>query len=282
MITNLLTFKKIFSLNGYTITNKTLLNKYTKYSYFNQNAKEQNLVFVSPSTWRDPFEQIYFTAKNYNEKYNYSKPTLYCMCLTANSSQNEDAAWTLYQNGTSEKIIKITFNAFEMFSQIDDFCIKNGYTVYVGEIDYSFASNEISSLSKASTPKRGINKNHELFFPKPFLDEHYLKLLLLKRKAFEFEHEIRLFLIKDDKSCYCNEDSFKISPFLYNDETINTIKIAPLQPFALTDPRHQIYNELQRAEEKLYKTEIKKVLKEIASKKIQQSSLYKQKKVKEL
>lgn len=282
MSTNLLNFKKIFSLNGYKISEKTLLNKYTKYSYFKHNVKDNNLVFVSPKTWRDPFEQLYYTATNYKEKYNYIKPTLYCMCLTENSSQNEDAAWTLYQNGTTEKIIKITFNAFEMLTQIDDFCIKNGYSVYIGTIDYSLAANDISSLSKASTPKRGINKNHDIFFPNPFLDEHYFKLLLLKRKAFEFEHEVRFFLIKDDKSNYCNEDYFPITPFQYNEKTISTIKIAPLQPFALTDPRHEIYNELQKIEEKLYKSEIKEMLKGVMPRKIQQSSLYIQKKIKEL
>ena len=113
-------------------------------------------------------------------------------------------------------------------------------------------------------------------------NDDYFQLLLLKRKAFEFEREVRLFLIKDDKTNYCNEDFFAISPFQYNAKTINTVKIAPLQPFALTDPRHEIYNKLQAAEEKQYKSKIHDLLKDISPKKIQQSSLYKQKKIKEL
>ncbi len=274
----LLDFKKICFLDNCTISEKTLWNKYLPYNYFKQNIKSNKIVFVSPETWRDPFEQIYFSAKNY-KKYGYTKPQLFCMCLTENSSQNEDAAWSLYQNGSNEKIIKTTFNAYEMLKQLDDYCIKKNFTIYIGKVNYSFASNDISSLSKPSTPRKGKNKNHDIFFPKNFKNENYCRLLLLKRKAFEFEHEVRLFLINDNKSQFCNNYYFDDIPFKYNDYTIDTIKIAPLQPFPYNDLNRNNYNKIQRMEENIYKKEIKELLPSMAPSKIRQSALYKQKKI---
>ena len=110
-------FNKVIFLNNYSVSEKTYLNKYSPFSYFKSAVQEKKLVFVSPKTWIDPFEQLYFAAENY-QKYNFQKPDLYCMCLTENSSQNEDAAWTMYQNGSNEKIIKITYNAVAFFQSL--------------------------------------------------------------------------------------------------------------------------------------------------------------------
>lgn len=67
------------------------------------------------------------------------------------------------------------------------------------------------------------------------------------------------------------KDVFAISPFSYNDKTVNKIKIGPLQPFANSDARKPIYNRLQSAEESIYKKEIKQLFEKNTKIKIQQS-----------
>lgn len=57
-------FNKVIFLNNYSVSEKTYLNKYSPFSYFKSAVQEKKLVFVSPKTWIDPFEQLYFAAEN--------------------------------------------------------------------------------------------------------------------------------------------------------------------------------------------------------------------------
>ncbi|MBP5406933.1 hypothetical protein J6Z19_07275 [bacterium] len=284
-VTRIPDFRKIHFLNNYKINEKTFLNKYISFKHLEENITKNEIVFVSPKTWRDPYEQIYYTAENYAKYNNYKKPNIFCMCLTENSSQNEDAAWKIYQDTTNEKMIKVTFNVTEMLKQLDQYCFANNFSIYVGKIKY-ILSRDITTLSKQS------NTKHQRYFPKKnFSDTHYLKLLLLKRKAFEFEREVRIFLIPDDKNekypddknAKYPDDIFRIPQFPYNNETISRLKIAPLQPFPLGDPRQASYAKLQEYESEIYKEALKNLLpREFNSEKIRQSILYKPRKIKKL
>lgn len=255
-------FNKIYSLNDYKIKEVPILNKYMPFKYLKENIENNKIVFVSPKTWQDPFEQIYYMAENF-EKYNYKKPNIFCMCLTENSTRNEAAAWKMYQNET-DKIIQVRFWAENMLKQLDEFCQSQNFSIYIGKINYSFFQAQIKNLYKKSNPL------HTTYFPDNFSNENFLNLLLLKRSAFEFEQEVRIFLMPDDeKPDLYSKNLFYVSPFDYNNATIYSLKIAPMLP----------YDESQKKEELDYKNKLKKLLPTLDSKKFQQSHLYEPEKI---
>ena len=284
-------FERIYSftgINAYKLTDKTILNKYISFEHLEKSIREKMIAFVSPKTWQDPFERLFYNA-NF-ERYNYEKPNIFCMCLTENAGQNEAASWKMYQNGTNEKMIKVKFNAVEMLRQLDEFCISKEWRIYIGKIDYSFKSREISLSYKSEK----MLKNYFPKNPKDFSDEYYLKLLLLKRKAFEFEQEVRMFLVPDNEEFLIPGYEYKYLkyskdlpvnlfpiPFNYNDKSINCLIMSPLQPFPLEDPRQKYHDILQKAEYAIYSKALQNLLTETDSKKLfRQSSLYDNKKEK--
>lgn len=275
-------FEKIFSFTGnnaYKLTDKKILNKYISFEHLEKSIRKETIAFVSPKTWQDPFERLYYNA-NFEERYKYKQPNIFCMCLTENSAQNEAASWKIYQNGTNEKMIKVKFNVVKMLRKLDEFCIKERWSIYIGKIDYSFSSDQIKGLYLGEKSKK--------YFPQDFSDEHYFKLLLLKRKAFKFEQEVRMFLVPDKERFFIpgDENSYlKHSkdlpvdllhiPFKYDNETIDHLIIAPLQPFPLGDPRQKYHDELQKAEFIIYSKVLQNLLRGVDSKKFfKQSSLY--------
>ena len=263
-------FKKIYPLNGYKISKTLRFSKYISFKRLKENVDKKNIVFVSPKLWEDPFEQIYYRADF--EKYNYQQPNIFCMCLTENATQNEAAAWKMYQDGT-EKMIQVRLWAEKMLQQLDRFCQSNHFSVYIGKMNYGFLQKEIESLYKEH------GQIHEDYFPKNFCNEHYLKLLLLKRRSFEFENEVRIFVIPDNNKSDDSEKLWCEFPFDYNNGTIYSVKAAPLQPFPIGDPRHENYEKIQEVEAAVYKEALKKILPTLDSTKIRQSHLYEPEKI---
>lgn len=275
MATQIPDFNKIYSLNDYKIKEVPILNKYMPFKYLKENIENNKIVFVSPKTWRDPFERLYYSAENYKKYNNFKKPNIFCMCLTKNASQNEDAAWKMYHDGTTEKILRVTFNVEKMLKQLDIYCLDNNFSIYIGDINYCFEKlDAITTLHKISNPK------HNDYFKDDFGIENYLQLLLIKRKAFEFEQEVRIFLVPDDENVedLSQKTLFPVS-FNCHDGAIMNLTIAPLQPFPMGDPRQENYDKLQKIEEIAYKDALSQLLPELNSTKINQSHLYKSKNI---
>ena len=80
----------------------------------------------------------------------------------------------------------------KLLQLLDEYAELNGFEVYIGKVDYSFEKREIMSMHLASSP------HYKDYFPDVMSREHYLSLMLLKRKAFDYENEVRLFLVKDN------------------------------------------------------------------------------------
>ena len=80
-----------------------------------------------------------------------------------------------------------------MLQLLEDYANKNGYEVYIGKVNYEFEKQEIKNLHLTSS------KHYAKFFPATMKREHYLSLMLLKRKSFQYENEVRIFLVKNNK-----------------------------------------------------------------------------------
>lgn len=178
--------------------------------------KERRVTFVKLHTWSDPTEKAFAMAtiktKDGRVLNPEQLPLVYALCVTSN--QASEAAWVVYQHikksadddlvvkekkgkkdtKKKESIVRgcvkfsIMFKAF--LSQIEDWAKENGYKLYVSRIRY-FDWPEMRTVQKLDSAFQ------RMVFEKdaPFI-ENYLRLLSLKRTSYEYENEIRLFLVK--------------------------------------------------------------------------------------
>ena len=248
-------YKNIYLLNGLSLNSIKSFYKYMPYSRFISSIINDELVFVSPEIWIDPFERRFW--KTDYTRYSFTQPNIYCMCLTTKSTTNEEAAWKMYVD-SKERALRITFNVDILLKKLDDYARESGNKIYIGKAIYC-------------DRKRIVNLHNEdnIFFPKSdFTLEHYLSLMCLKRKSFEFENEIRIFIVKDGDSSY--ESLLKVKA-IFDKEFIQKVMIGPMPPFSSEDPRYPLYNKIQYIESNEFKRKISSL---INGCNIKQSMLY--------
>lgn len=250
-------YKHIHLLNGLSLARIDTLYKYMPYDRLMNCVANGELVFVSPVTWVDPFERRFWKT-DYSRKYNFIRPEIACMCLTTKSSTNEEAAWRMYAEGKS-KALRISFNVKRLLDTLESYVQTNHCAIYIGEAIYSLERKAIV----------GLHNQVNEFFPKNnFSLEHYLTLMCLKRKAFAFENEIRIFIVNNNNTW--NSDIIKI-PVKIDKNLIPRIMIGPLTPFANSDPRKNLYNTIQNVERDVYK---QRLIEKIQGCDVKQSQLY--------
>ena len=181
-------FNRVFGLNGYQIpTDKDSICKYMPLKRLEADINNSRITFVSPYTWEDSFETRYYKLKGYSSKLGFVEPTVFCMCLTGKHAANEDAFWRRYAP-QNDHLVKVYFKIDDLFRILDSFAAKYNAEIYVGEAIYADKEH-----IKAITP----TKNHT-FFSSPFEMENYLSLMSLKRGAFRYENEVRIFVVFRD------------------------------------------------------------------------------------
>jgi len=180
--------------------------KWFLYKYFNmENAirflNNGKLCFVEPSEWVDPYEKRFYTA-DYSQIKSYNPPSkVFCTCVTKNKTS--EAAWKIYAydaKGLAARCIQFKFNRTEFLKALEKF----GYETFEGSVNYEYSDSIIDSLHKDS------KQYHDDYFDN-FSLEKYLNLLLIKRGAFEYENEIRYFLI-NNKPTTENKIFVEVSP----------------------------------------------------------------------
>lgn len=188
------------------------------------------------------------------------------MCVSEKSSTNEDASWRVYA-GSSAKSVRVSFEQKTLMDVLEDFADKNGYEVYIGKVDYTFEKKDIKNLCKPSFPL------HHKYFPCPMSREHYLSLMLLKRKAFKYENEVRIFLVKDKVSFKNNLLFIPCNYLTYkNPKLISNVMLSPYPP---VKPDSDLAHKVREKINKMESDQIKEELITILDCRIQQSMLYK-------
>lgn len=250
-------YKHIHLLNGLSLSQIETLYKYMPYDRLVACVTNGELVFVSPKTWIDPFERRFWKT-DYSRKYNFIQPEIACMCLTTKFSTNEEAAWKMYADSTS-KALRISFNVKQLLDTLESYAQTNHCAIYIGKAIYALERKAIMGLH---------NHVNEFFPQNNFSLEHYLTLMCLKRKAFAFENEVRIFIVKANLSWH--GDIIKI-PVEIDKNLIPRITIGPLTPFANSDPRKSLYNTIQNVERDVYKQRLGEA---IQGCEVKQSQLY--------
>jgi len=253
-------YKSIFLLNGFT-SPANYLFKYMQFERFISSVKNKELIFVSPDTWKDPFERRFY--KTDYSSLGYSRPDIACMCVTSKSSTNEEASWKMYIN-PSDKALRLSIDFVELCKILEDFANKNDCKVYIGNVIYELKKDEITSLhKKISSPI------YSDFFPTPFSLENYLSLMLIKRVSFEFENEVRIFIAKNNPLPISN-GLLRISNVNFSKELIHLVMIAPYEPLPEDDIRTPFRKKINTIES----SEYKKIISSLFGGKVNQSQLY--------
>lgn len=256
-------YHHIHMLNGYAFPkDKTTVFKYMPLDRLVQSVDKGVLVFVSPETWYDPFEQLYYGIDCTSR--GYVTEDIACMCVSEKSSTNEDASWRVYAGTNNKKTVRISLEQDKLLQLLDEYARLNGFEVYIGKVDYSFEKREIKSIHLPSSP------HYKDYFPDVMSREHYLSLMLLKRKAFDYENEVRLFLVKDNIP-FDGKHLLKIPCDYRRLGIISNVMLSPYPPVrAEGDMAFKVREKMNTLES----NEIKSVLNAKLGCRIQQSLLY--------
>ena len=255
-------FPHVHMLNGYSFPkHKSTVFKYMPLNRFVNSVKNNQLVFVSPESWYDPFEQLYHGIDCSSR--GYITEDIACMCVSEKSSTNEDACWRVYSD-VNDKAVRISIEQDVLLELLEEYASKNDFEVYIGKANYSFLRQDIKSLHMKTSLK------HPEYFPAKMNREHYLSLMLLKRKAFSYENEVRIFLVKDKIDFSSN--LLKIDCDYRARKLVSDVVLSPYPPVREHgDLAYMVREKMNKMES----DQIKKELNDLLGCRIQQSQLYK-------
>ena len=198
------------------------LYKYMSLPYAVDSIMMDTLWFSNPEKWKDPFES-YFMNNAY-DKANISfdfplKDRLFVCCFSTISRC--EAQWRMYSENNTSILFDISKNG--LIQSLDQ--LSSEYNIYIGKAVYLptpvLMSDDVSTIISSmnlSIPNSDIEKA--------------LFLMLCKRKAFQYESEVRVFLIPKGESCKKSNGvkvnvslkditkRYTISPLLKKDEQL--------------------------------------------------------------
>lgn len=156
--------------------------------YFDKCLVNRSLWFNNPEEWDDPYEK-YFLNNSYGDHDCCIKNRVYCSCFT--STRRTEAQWNAYSKGDIAIGIEIDFKDF--LSSLES-AVGNDGNIYVGRVSYVnncrlSKRNVWQPLSISKEDARCIRE-----------EELCARLLLLKRKAFMYENEIRVIVVFNEQS----------------------------------------------------------------------------------
>lgn len=182
---------------------------------------------VEPTAWPDPYEKRFYTADYTKVAAQYNPQQIYCTCFTDKISN--EAAWKMYRgkdDGIANRSIRFEMNRTALLQYLDH-CIDNKGKIYIGDANYRYTSKQIDDLHKRQS------KLYSEYFHE-FSESKFLELLLIKRKAFEYESEVRLFYVPiRQNEIYFNDKLYAIHSCLieftetYLRKIIKSISIDP-------------------------------------------------------
>ena len=150
----------------------------------------KSLRFFEPSKWNDRFEQRFYCANYRLAGAKGNTPQLFATCVTR--EKNSEAAWKVYSHGQGLGMhcLQLELDIANLRAEIR----KSGLSYEERPVVYE---NEgyITDLHKKKSSKGGYKK----YFV-PFNKRAFLNLLALKRDAYRYEQEVRLFVIRQNPS----------------------------------------------------------------------------------
>ena len=226
------------------------IHRYVHIDRLMEDILDNKITFVSPTMWDDPFEGMF-----YNKELKIDKKLLdiRCICTTYDCVYNEEAAWNRANN--KENTVRVSYKFKEFCEMLSEIGQQNVCRFFLSVADYS-QSKDNMLVSNIKDEYSAIGK--------------YIKLMSLKRKAFAYENELRIFAVFEKAERPLNDiESFKLCSKNYS-EVINHITLPPLKPNKSINKFFD-YDKLQEAKNAPIKKKLKDYLPTV---KIQESRLY--------
>lgn len=143
--------------------------------------------FFEPNKWNDKYEQRFYCAKYQIPNAEHATPQLFATCVTR--KQNSEAAWKVYSHGhgLGSHCVQLELDIDELRAELRN----SGLGIAEMPVEYK-DENYILNLHKEDK-----SKDYATYFTS-FSFNKFLKLLTLKRDAYSYEQEIRIFAIPND------------------------------------------------------------------------------------
>lgn len=213
-------YRRVYSINDYMLPDdKDTYNKYLPLSYLQKDLNDK-VTFVSPIRWMDSYERRFFDLGYTSLSHPFSAPDVYCMCLTAKQAKNEDAMWRMYTK-PGEVMVNVFYKINNLLNQLDSAAIRDHFKVFIGKVKYLDKKSIIKIRPSAITG---------------FGLADYLNLLTIKRIAFDYENEVRLFVVKDRGSFKGTTDCTTAVHIRNLKKCIAKVRVSPFPPSSTSFP----------------------------------------------
>lgn len=162
----------------------TKVYKYMTIEAFLVSLYAKTWRFFEPNKWNDKFEQRFYCADYKIPEAEHMTPQLFATCVTR--EKNSEAAWKVYSHGQGlgSHCVQLELNIDKLRTEL----IKNGVKIAELPVEYK-DEHYIMELHN-----KNKSKDYAAYFSS-FSLEKFLKLLTLKRDAYRYEQEVRLFAI---------------------------------------------------------------------------------------
>ena len=180
-----------------------LVQRYLPIDKFLDSTLHHYLYMAAPKTWEDPFETKYLDTLNdgfhdlrkQEDMDDLKEMSMFCVCMTYNNSDNEEASWKAYGEN-KERIIRVTYDFNKLCSILDETREEN---FFIGKVDYR--------------SREYILKPHYVFYGTPPMklpkEVLFVNNFCLKQEAYQYEKELRFCkILKGD--VYKNKDCYRI------------------------------------------------------------------------
>lgn len=191
------------------------LFQYRTFHYVYKDIDKQTFAFISPKKWKDPFEKNSLLDEN-----------IFCICTKYLSSINEEASWTQYSIDADTPLVRLSYKFDELIDLLNQLGLHHQVDFYIGVIDYSL---DRKNISKQIAHYKRISNSLTI--------DDKLSLMCLKRSAFAYEKEIRIFAVpkcnNKNTNKWVNEEVMTLSlkPINKNwNSIIGSIILPPLRP----------------------------------------------------
>lgn len=164
--------------------------------------------FFEPNKWNDQYEKRFYCAKYCSPHIGTNAPKVYATCVTR--ERNNEAAWKVYSHGIGmgAHCAQVEIDMIKFRNQLRN----SGFKIYERAVKY-MSDRLILDLHKKKS------RDYDKYF-KPFTKLSFLNLISIKRDAYSYENEIRIFA---EPSVFATRSTGKKSD--YHDFPIKWIEI---------------------------------------------------------
>lgn len=236
---------------------RLVVTKYTKLSNLERSIRDRTFYFSSPLEWLDPFEMRFFRPRI--QIGNNENVIVHACCFACNDIENEEGFWQIWSKNETEPIVRVTYNVVRLLTSLNNQA-GNTYNYYLGGMEYK---------SRKEILNQEVEDRYEQI-------DDYLNKLCLKRIAYKYENELRLFIKKRVANNFEAEiKNTIIRDIDYNDGIIAEITLQPANPLGNSHPAREMMKQYQKGISIPAKVKLTNLIDEgLLTCKLTQSSLY--------